>query len=182
MSRIGKIPVKINESAEVSFQGAVVTVRGPKGSLSFTIPLGIAVKTEDNKIVVSTTGKVENVGAAFGLTRALIANMVKGVTEGFAKELELSGVGYRAQVSGTDLILSVGFSHPVKIKALPGIQFSVADNVITVSGIDKILVGDTAAKIRNVRPPEPYKGKGIRYIGERIRRKAGKAAKAVGVK
>ena len=116
----------------------------------------------------------------FGLTRAMLNNLVKGVTEGFEKKLELSGVGYRAQAAGNALTLSLGFSHPVVVKVDQGITFTVEENIITISGIDKALVGDTAAKVRAIRPPEPYKGKGIKYVGERIRRKAGKAAKAVG--
>ena len=118
--------------------------------------------------------------ALFGLTRAYLANLVTGVTQGFEKKLELSGVGYRAQAAGNTLTLSLGFSHPVVITADQGIQFKVEDNVITISGIDKTIIGDIAARVRKLRPPEPYKGKGIKYIGERIRRKAGKAAKAVG--
>ena len=118
--------------------------------------------------------------ALWGTYSSIAGNMLKGVSEGFSKKLEMSGVGYRAQTSGNELILSVGFSHPVKISAPSGIKFLVNENIVTVSGIDKGLVGDTAAKIRAIRPPEPYKGKGIKYLGERIRRKAGKAAKAVG--
>ncbi|HSW97226.1 MAG TPA: 50S ribosomal protein L6, partial [Candidatus Saccharimonadales bacterium] len=120
--------------------------------------------------------------AIFGLTRSLLSNMVTGVSTGFEKKLELSGVGYRVAMAGADISLSVGFSHPVKIKAEPGITFTIKDNGIIVSGIDKALVGNTAAVIRAIRPPEPYKGKGIKYAGEKIRRKAGKAAKAVGGK
>lgn len=182
MSRIGKKPIEIKEGVTVSLQGRKVNVSGSKGDLSFEVPNGIEVKIEDNKIVVSQAKKALEVSAVFGLTRAMIANMVKGVSEGFEKKLELSGVGYRAAVAGADLTLSLGFSHPVKVNTVPGINFSVLENVITVSGIDKALVGNMASKIRDIRPPEPYKGKGIKYLGERIRRKAGKAAKAVGVK
>lgn len=182
MSKIGKIPIKIKEGVSVAIEKREVKITGPKGALSFNLPKGIDVKTEDGRILVSTKSQTEGTSALFGLTRALIANMVKGVTEGFEKKLELSGVGYRAQVSGNDLMLSVGYSHQVKISAPEGIKFNVAENQITILGIDKILVGDTAAKIRKIRPPEPYKGKGISYVGERIRRKAGKVAKAVGVK
>lgn len=183
MSKIGRKPVEIKQGVTVSHEGGIVKVNGPKGLLSFALPQGVLVNVEDNKVIVSqkkaniATGK-----AAFGLTRATIANMVKGVVDGFEKKLELSGVGYRAQASPSDLTLSLGFSHPVRISAPEGITFGVFENVITVSGIDKAIVGNTAAKIRSLKPPEPYKGKGIRYLGERIRRKAGKAAKAVGTK
>lgn len=183
MSKIGKMPITIKEPVTVAQQEDNITVTGPKGTLSFRIPQGISVQVADGILRVMPTAKnPEDVAALFGLVRAIIANMVKGVETGFDKRLEMTGVGYRALVQGSDLVLSVGFSHPVKITAPEGIKFSVVENVITVSGIDKELVGNTAARIRDVRPPEPYKGKGIRYEGEHIRRKAGKAAKAVGVK
>lgn len=183
MSKIGKVPIIIKEEVSINMQNQQVQISGPKGSLSFAVPQGIEVKEEDGKITVSKK-VIENqeINASFGLARALIANMVKGVTEGFEKRLELLGVGYRAQVSGNELLLSIGFSHQVKVQAPEGITFSVSENVISVSGIDKGQVGNTAAKIRAIRPPEPYKGKGIRYVGEKVRRKAGKAAKAVGTK
>lgn len=180
MSRIGKLPVIIKEGAKVSVENGTVVAVGPKGTLSFKIPSGIDVVIGDGMVTVSTKRTDTQIMPFFGLTRASIANMVKGVTEGFSKQLELSGVGYRAQTGGADLTLSVGYSHPVKIKALDGVTFTVVENIITVSGMDKKLVGDVAAEIRSIRPPEPYKGKGISYKGERIRRKAGKAAKAVG--
>jgi len=180
MSKIGKKPLEIKEGINVSIQNGVVNVSGSKGSMSYDVPDGIEVKNIDGKIIVSQKSKDSS--ALFGLVRAIINNMVTGVNSGFEKKLELSGVGYRAQVTGNELVLSLGFSHPVKIKAPNGIAFNVSENVITVSGIDKSLVGDTAAKIRAIRPPEPYKGKGISYKGEKIRRKAGKAAKAVGGK
>ncbi len=183
MSKIGKMPVVIKEGITVTLTDGEVFVQGPKGTLSYSIPRGIVVVVKDGKVIVSQKeeGK-ELTKALFGLTRALIANMVKGVSEGFQKKLELVGVGYRAQVLGSDLSISVGFSHPVKMKAPDGIQFAVLENAIIVSGIDKTIVGNIAAKIRAIRPPEPYKGKGIKYSGEKIRRKAGKAAKAVGAK
>jgi large subunit ribosomal protein L6 len=183
MSKIAKIPVPIKEGALAVISNGTITVTGPKGSLSFVIPIGIEVKEEEGKLIVSQAEKNnKETNALFGLTRSLIFNMMEGVSTGYNKNLELSGVGYRAQASGDTLTLSLGFSHQVIVKGEQGITFSVAENVITVSGIDKALVGNTAAKIRAIRPPEPYKGKGIKYQGERIRRKVGKAAKAVGVK
>lgn len=182
MSRIGKLPIEIKQTVTVSVEGNVVTMSSPKGTLSFTIPAGIGVVLEDGKLVVKPTTENPQLSALWGTTRARLANMHKGLDSGFEKKLELSGVGYRAQTSGSNLTLSVGFSHPVKIDAPKGIQFTVADNIITVAGADKADVGDVAARIRAIRPPEPYKGKGIKYQGERIRRKAGKAAKAVGGK
>ena len=183
MSKIGKMPITIKEGATVNNENGKISVIGPKGTLDFTIPNGIVVEISDGKVVVSQKeATAEITKPLFGLTRATIANMIEGVTEGFEKKLELTGVGYRAQVIGEDLSISVGFSHPVKIPALQGIKFSVLDNAIVVSGIDKALVGNVAAGIRAIRPPEPYKGKGIKYSGEHIRRKAGKAAKAVGTK
>lgn len=180
MSKIAKIPVTIKEGVNITIDADKVKVSGPKGELNFVIPGGIEAKLEEGKIVIFQTKKNdEETKALFGLTRASIANMVKGVSEGFEKKLELSGVGYRAQADGSTLTLYVGFSHPVVVK-YDDINFSVSENVITVSGKDKTLVGDVAAKIRSIRPPEPYKGKGIKYQDEKIRRKAGKAAKALG--
>lgn len=183
MSKIGKLPVEIKEGVSVNVANNLVTVSGPKGQQEFVVPSGIAVSMEDSMLTVTQADKNNpNAGALSGLTRALIANMVKGVSTGFEKKLELAGVGYRAQVQGADLVLSLGFSHPVKFTPPAGITFSVGENIVTVAGHDKALVGDMAAKIRAVRPPEPYKGKGIKYVGERVRRKVGKAAKAVGGK
>ncbi|MDO8639718.1 MAG: 50S ribosomal protein L6 [bacterium] len=184
MSKIGKLPIELKTGVLLTKEDSLVKITGPKGVLTFSLPNGIDVKTEEDKIIVfvKNSKNAEGMSALFGLSRALIANMVKGVTEGFEKKLELSGVGYRGQILGNDLVLSVGFSHTVKIQAPEGIKFSVAENKISVCGMDKTLVGDMAAKIRSVRPPEPYKGKGISYLGEKIRRKAGKVAKAVGTK
>lgn len=183
MSKIGKLPVIVQEGVTVNIHNNVVTVNGSKGEVKFVVPAGITVALQDGMLIIKQTDANNPNGPALaGLTRAFIANMVKGVSSGFEKKLELSGVGYRAQVQGSDLVLSLGFSHPVKIAPPKGITFSVGENVITVSGADKTLVGDMAARIRSVRPPEPYKGKGIKYMGEWIRRKAGKAAKAVGTK
>ncbi len=196
MSKLAKKPVSILEGVSVAFENDIIRINGPKGNLSFRIPNGIDVKLVERRLIVSlknpTSPDASGFGGAsknneglkpsLGLTRAMISNMITGVTSGFEKKLELSGVGYRAQVAGQDLTISVGFSHPVKITADLGLNFAVVDNLITISGIDKNLVGNMAAKIRSIRPPEPYKGKGIKYVGEKIRRKVGKAAKALGAK
>jgi len=176
MSRIGKKPIPIPEGVEVKINDNKVIIRGPEGELSKEIRPEIRVEFKEGKIFVLPKSQTKKTNAFWGLSRALIFNMIKGVTEGYQKKLEIEGLGYRASLEGTDLILQVGFSHPVKIKPPEGIKFSVEKNIITVSGIDKELVGQVAAKIRKVRPPEPYKGKGIRYLGEIIRRKAGKKA------
>jgi large subunit ribosomal protein L6 len=183
MSKIGKLPITIKDTLTVSVSGQDVSITGSKGNFSYQVPAPITVMYENGTMIVSQKrpGDVQS-RALFGLTRANLANLVKGADEGFTKKLELVGVGYRAQLQGADLVLSLGFSHPVKFTPPAGITFSVADNVITIAGSDKMLVGNTAAQIREVRPPEPYKGKGIKYVGEHIRRKAGKAAKAVGGK
>lgn len=180
MSKIAKKPVQIVEGVQVALENKEIKITGSKGNLVFKIPSGVSVKVEEGKVIVSQTEESDKAKALSGLVRANIANMVKGVTDGFSKKLELTGVGYRAQVVGNSLTLSVGYSHPVIIKADPSVSFLVEENVITVTGADKVLVGDTASRIRGVRPPEPYKGKGIKYQGEWIRRKVGKAAKAIG--
>lgn len=182
MSNIGKKPVTIKEGVSIENNNGTIVVKGPKGSLSSSIPTGIVVTIEDGKVKVSKQESNDELEKFRGLMRALVANMVDGVTTGFTKKLELVGVGYRAKVEGNDLVLNVGFANPIRIKAPEGITLSTAENVITVSGINKQLVGDIANNIRNVRIPDPYKGKGIRYQNERIRRKVGKAAKAVGGK
>lgn len=180
MSKIAKIPVEIKEGTQVTLVDREIKVTGPKGNLSFVIPAGVDVKIEEGKIIVKQSDESVNARALSGLVRATIANMVKGTTDGFEKKLELTGVGYRAQASGNSITLNVGYSHPVIIKADQTVTFTVEENIITVAGPDKALVGDVASKVRAVRPPEPYKGKGIKYQGEYIRRKVGKAAKAVG--
>ena len=183
MSKLAKKPVTIKEGVSVTFENDIIKVNGPKGNLSFKLPAGIDVKSIEERLVVSLKDRnSEGLKPSLGLTRAMISNMVTGVLTGFEKKLELSGVGYRAQATGRDITISVGFSHPVKITADPGLNFSVSENIITVSGTDKDMVGNMAAKIRAIRPPEPYKGKGIKYVAERIRRKVGKAAKALGAK
>lgn len=182
MSKIGKKPITITPGVNITITDGVVTVAGPKATMSYALMEGIDAKIEEGNLIVSEKNAENDTRAAFGLTRSLLANMVQGVSTGFEKKLEMIGVGYRAQATPTDLTLSVGFSHQVKFKAPAGVTFAVAENVITVAGHDKMIIGDVAAKIRAVRPPEPYKGKGIKYVGERIRRKVGKAAKAVGGK
>ena len=178
MSRIGKKPIQIPPGVEIKIENEEITVKGPKGELKRKIRPEIAVENKDGQIFVSVKKNQKNSNPFWGLTRTLIFNMVQGVVEGHQKELEIHGVGYRANLEGEDLVLLVGYSHPVKIKKVEGIDFKIEKNVITVSGTEKELVGQIAAKIRKVRKPEPYKGKGIRYVGEYVRRKVGK--KAVG--
>ncbi len=176
MSRIGKSPIELPNGVEVKVSGNLVTVKGPKGSLTQDIQPSMSVDIEDGTLTVSRESDERQVRALHGLTRSLINNMVIGVTEGYSKELTAVGVGYRAALKGNQLELQVGFSHPVSIEAPDGIAFDVPEPTkIIVSGIDKQMVGQVAANIRAVRPPEPYKGKGIRYVDEQVRRKAGKA-------
>lgn len=175
MSRIGKKPVKIPQGVEVKIEGNTVTVKGPKGSISRQFHREMKIKEEDDKIIVERPSDDNMHRALHGLTRTLISNMVKGVVEGFEKRLSMEGVGYRATKQGSKLVLTVGYSHPVEIEPPKGIEFEVpAPNKIVVKGIDKELVGQVAANIRKVREPEPYKGKGIKYEDEVIRRKVGK--------
>jgi large subunit ribosomal protein L6 len=180
MSKIGKQPVILPEGVSAEIAGQTVKITGPKGSLTLTLARGIDVEMKDKMLVVTTKGKSKQAMANFGTSRALLNNMVLGVTEGWKKELELVGTGYRAEVNGTTLVLTIGLSHPVKIEAPEGIAFSVEKSIINVAGSDRELVGRVAAQIRAVKPPEPYKGKGIKYLEEVVRRKAGKAAKTVG--
>lgn len=176
MSRIGKLPVIIPAGVSIDLHGRTIKITGPKGELKLTAMHRVDLEQQDNQIIV--TRKTDDDKAFQGLTRSLIQNMVTGVTEGFSKELEMTGIGYRANVEGEELVLNAGYSHPVRVKAPEGISFKVTEGKIVVTGIDKQLVGQVAADIRAVRKPEPYKGKGIHYVGEYIRRKAGKAAKA----
>ena len=179
MSRIGKMPIHLPNDVQVHIEGSQVTVKGPKGELSRSIRPEISVEQADGQLVFSRPSDQPRHRAMHGLTRTLVDNMVKGVSEGFSKTLEMQGVGYRAQMQGTDLVLAIGFSHPVQIPPPPGIEFEVDGTTrIVIKGISKEQVGQTAADVRKVRPPEPYKGKGIRYLGEYVRRKAGKAGKA----
>lgn len=179
MSRIGKLPIELPEGVSLDISGRKIKVQGPRGVLGIDLPTGVVLeKNEDGRYVVITKGRNKKAKAMHGTIRAHIANMVKGVSSGWSKVLEMVGTGYRAEVVGNTLSLSVGYSHPVKIEAQQGISFKVEKNEIIVEGNDKETVGEVAAKIRAVRPPEPYKGKGIKYKDEVIRRKAGKAAKA----
>ena len=180
MSKIGKKLIEIPRGVEVKIDAGLVWAKGPKGELKKTFHDSVSISIEGNNIVVKNKKDDSADTAIWGLVRSLLANMIKGVSEGFEKKLELVGTGYRASIEGRDLVLVVGYSHPVKIPAPEGIDFKVEKSVITIAGIDKELVGKVAAKVRSVRPPEPYKGKGILYLGEVIRRKAGKAAKTVG--
>jgi large subunit ribosomal protein L6 len=178
MSRIGKIAVTIPDKITATLTSNTITIEGPKGQLSRTLPTCITVIQENNTLKVSPSDNAMKSQQIRGLYRRLIANMILGVTEGFQKKLTLQGVGYRSQVQGKNLILNVGFSHQVEIPSPEGILITVESNTnVTVSGIDKELVGQVAANIRSVRPPEPYKGKGIRYVGEYVRQKVGKAGK-----
>lgn len=178
MSRIGKRPIPIPAKVEVSIEGRDITVKGPKGELSRTLPPHAIARLEAETVVVEPASENRLARQQHGLTRTLVANMVDGVSQGFQRRLEIQGVGYRATTEGKTLILNVGYSNPVRIAPPEGIQLAVENNTnVIVSGINKELVGNTAAKIRAVRPPEPYKGKGIRYAGEQVRRKAGKSGK-----
>jgi len=177
MSRIGKLPINVPSGVEVSINGSDVSVKGPKGELGMSISGPIEVKLEDNTITVTRPDEERESRSLHGLNRTLIANMIVGVTEGYSKKLELHGTGYRVLAKGKDLELQLGYSHSIDVAAPEGIDFAVDGSTITVSGIDKQLVGETAANIRKLRVTEPYKAKGIRYEGEQIRRKAGKAGK-----
>ena len=176
MSRIGNNPVPLPSGVEVKINGSDVSVKGAKGTLERSFDSRISFNMGDGEVEVVRSSDDRHTRALHGLSRALLNNMVVGVSEGFKKDLEMIGVGYRASLKGKTIELLVGFSHPVQIEAPAGIEFEVPENTkISVSGIDKQLVGQVAADIRKVRPPEPYKGKGIRYVGEHVRRKAGKA-------
>ncbi|HJN37143.1 MAG: 50S ribosomal protein L6 [Prochlorococcus sp.] len=178
MSRIGKNPIPVPDKVAVTLNGLSVTVKGPKGELQRTLPDGVSISQVDNTIVVSPTSQHRKSRERHGLCRTLVANMVEGVSKGYSKKLEIVGVGSRAQVKGKNLVVSAGYSHTIEVVPPAGISFAVENNTnVTVTGSDKELVGNEAAKIRAIRPPEPYKGKGIKYEGERIQRKAGKSGK-----
>lgn len=178
MSRIGKQPIIIPNGVAVSISDGRVVIKGPKGEVARNIRPEISVEVKDGNIIVLPVKPGKKTPAFWGLTRALLAHAVEGVSNGFEKKLEIEGVGYRAQMDGKDLVLSLGFSHPVRVSPPAGIEFKVEKNTVTVSGFAKEAVGETAAHIRALKKPEPYKGKGIRYMGEVVRRKAGKKATA----
>lgn len=179
MSRVGKLPIPLPKGVELRVEGTLVTVKGPKGELSRDIDPDMRIEQLEGEIRIVRPSDQPRHRAMHGLTRTLVYNMVQGVSEGFTKTLEMQGVGYRAQMQGRDLVLAVGYSHPVQVSPPEGIEFEVdGTSRIIVKGINKELVGQVAADVRKVRPPEPYKGKGIRYAGEYVRRKAGKAGKA----
>lgn len=181
MSRIGKLPVAIPEGVKVALEEAVVRVEGPKGKLKTEIPAGVQVKIEGNQLRVVRETEERKVKALHGLTRKLIANMVEGVSRGFSRVLEINGVGYRAEVKGSELHMTLGFSHPVVFPLPPGVTAKVDRQIIvTLHSADREILGKTAAMMRGLRPPEPYKGKGIKYREEVIKRKAGKAVGAAG--
>ena len=183
MSRIGRLPITVPSGVDVALDGRVITVKGPKGSLTRELPPRIAVAQEDGTIVVTRPTETKLDKSLHGLTRTLVNNMVVGVTDGYRKGLEIVGVGYRAQKTGDKLVLALGYSHPIEIDPPAGISFEVETPTrLAVVGIDKELVGQIAAKVRATRKPEPYKGKGVRYAGEKVRRKAGKAGKIGGKK
>jgi large subunit ribosomal protein L6 len=178
MSRIGKRPIPVPVKVTVTINGQDVQVKGPKGELFRRLPTGVTVTQEGDTIVVQRRDESRLARERHGLCRTLVANMVEGVSNGYQKRLEIQGIGYRAQVQGRNLNMSLGYSHPVVFEPPAGIEFAVENNTnIIVSGIDKELVGNTAASIRASRPPEPYKGKGVRYAGEQVRRKVGKSGK-----
>ena len=178
MSRIGKAPIPIPDKVSVSLNGLDVTVKGPKGELSRTLPDGVDIAQDGNVLLVTPSSTSRRSRERHGLCRTLVANMVEGVSQGYTRKLEIVGVGYRAAVQGKKLVVSAGYSHQVEMVPPDGITFAVENNTnVFVSGADKELVGNEAAKVRAIRPPEPYKGKGIKYEGERILRKAGKTGK-----
>ena len=181
MSRIGRKAVALPSGVTVTVTGTNVLVKGPKGELSYILLPEVSVKIEENELIVSRNDDSDSARARHGLTRALIANMVKGVTDGYAKQLELIGVGYKAAIKGKVLQLQLGYSHPIDFAIPTGVTITQDEknkNLLTISGVDKQLVGQVSAQIRELRPPEPYKGKGIRYSDEKVRRKVGKAAAA----
>lgn len=178
MSRVGRLPISIPDGVQVTLQGQHARVQGPKGVLEHDVHSSIAVAIEDDKVVVSRPSNAPSHRALHGLTRALLANMITGVSAGFRKSLEISGTGYRAELRGTNLMLNLGYSHPVEMEPLPGVSFEVETPTrLHIVGIDKQAVGQQAALVREKRPPEPYRGKGIRYQNEVIRRKAGKTGR-----
>jgi large subunit ribosomal protein L6 len=184
VSRIGRLPVKIPAGVQIQIEGTTVKVKGPKGEMVRTFPAFLSFSKDAEALQVQRLTDARPQRASHGMARSLIQNMVIGVSQGFQKDLQVEGVGYRAELKGTDLVLSLGFSHPVTIKPPQGIAFGVEEKarIIQIKGYDREQVGQMAADLRKIRPPEPYKGKGLRYVGERVRRKAGKAGKAAATK
>lgn len=176
MSRVGKKPIPLPKNTSFSIHGNAVKITGPKGTLKQSFFEGVQIEQHGSDLVVSIS--IEKDNAQWGTARALLANMVKGVNEGFVKILEIHGIGYKAKIDGKNLVLEIGYSHPVRFPLPDGVEAAVAANEISIHGIDKQIVGNTAAHIRQLRPPEPYKGKGIRYKDEKVRRKAGKVVKS----
>ena len=178
MSRIGRLPIDVPGTVTVTIDGQAVTVKGPKGELSLTVKSPIKAKLEEGQVIVTRPDDERESRSLHGLTRTLIANQIQGVTEGYAKSLEVVGTGYRVQSTGSGITFALGYSHPITVEPPSGISFEVeGNNKLTVRGIDKQAVGEVAANIRKLRKPEPYKGKGVRYAGEVVRRKAGKSGK-----
>ncbi|MBI4032186.1 50S ribosomal protein L6 [Candidatus Berkelbacteria bacterium] len=178
MSRLAKRPIQLPDGVSAALTGQDLVVTGPKGEVRVLVPFGLPVSVNGQAVVIDQASA--RTSAVQGLVARLLLAAIAGVTEGYTIQLEIQGVGYRAQMQGKDLVLNVGFSHPVSVTAPEGVELAVQKSTISVSGIDKQLVGQVAANIRRIKPPEPYKGKGIRYVGEQVRRKAGKAAKAAG--
>ena len=180
MSRIGKQPIPIPDKVQINIDGTAVTVKGPKGELYHQFPSSMNIALDDGVLTVTRPSDQRQHRALHGMTRALLANMVTGVSEGFERVLEVEGVGYSAEMQGTTLVMHLGYSHPIPVEPPPNCEFAVEERgrVVRIRGIDKQVVGELAANIRKMRPPEPYKGKGVRYRGEHIRRKAGKTGKA----
>jgi len=176
MSRIGKIPIAIPQDVKILLNGSVIDVEGKKGKLSFTVPASVEVQNKDGKLIITRLSESKQARANHGTVRAILGNMIAGVSQGHKKELEIQGVGFRAQLQGKKIIFNLGLSHPVEFESPEGVSLQVPTQTsITVEGIDKMIVGQVAAKIRGIKPPEPYKGKGIRYVGEHVRRKQGKS-------
>lgn len=180
MSKIGSRPIPIPEGVQIETQGEEIWAKGPKGEMKLKLPPWVVVEKQENCLVVKPTARHRQAKACWGTARSLVANLITGVTQGWRKKLQVVGTGYRASLQGEKLVLNVGYSHPVVISPPPGIVFKVDGEEITVEGVDKQLVGQVAAEIRQVRPPDPYKGKGIRYVDEEIKLKPGKAAKTTG--
>ena len=176
MSRVGKQPIAIPSGVDVKVVDGTVSAKGPKGELSYTLVEGISISIESGTASVTPLGTDRTARSLHGLSRTMVANLVEGVSKGFSKSLEIQGTGYRAQVQGQKVVLNLGYSHPIDFELPAGISAAVEGNKLTITGIDKYMVGEVAARIRRLRPPEPYKGKGVRYVGEHVRRKAGKSA------